>query len=79
MPPPWQPTDPCQLSLAPIVVPLKHVPFGVTIVAVLQLSLAGWAKIKATENKKKPSVNDFFKLKNVSKIIFSTTSQGLHF
>ena len=60
LPPPWQPTDPCQLSPAPTVVPELHGPLGVTIVAVLQLSFAGWAKIKATENNKKPSVNNFF-------------------
>jgi hypothetical protein len=78
LPPPWQPTDPCQLSPAPTVVPLLHVPLGVIVVAVLQLSFAGWAKIKATENNKKPSVNNFFKLKKVSKIIFSI-SQELHF
>jgi hypothetical protein len=60
LPPPWQPTELCQLSPAPTVVPLIQLPSGVTIDAVLQLSLTGWAKIKATENNKKPSVNDFF-------------------
>jgi hypothetical protein len=68
VPPPWQPTDPCQLSPAATVVPPKQVPLGVTVVAVLQLSFAGWAKIIAKENNKKTSVTDFFNSKMFQKL-----------
>jgi len=51
---------------------------GVTVVAVLQLSFAGWAKIKAKENNKKTSVTDFFNLKMFQKL-FSQHFTGITF
>jgi len=51
---------------------------GVTVVAVLQLSFAGWAKIIAKENNKKTSVTDFFNLKMFQKL-FSQHFTGISF
>jgi hypothetical protein len=59
------------LSFAPTVVPLLQGPFGVTEVAPLQRSLAGWAKIKATENKKNSKKTIFFKT-GICVLIFFT-------
>jgi hypothetical protein len=50
----------------------------VTVVAPLQLSFAGWAKIIAKENNKKTSVTDFFNLKMFQKL-FSQHFTGITF
>jgi hypothetical protein len=65
-PPPWQPTEPVQLSLAPTVVPERQGPPGVMVVALVQRSLAGCAKITVADNKEQNNIYILFKARLVN-------------